>query len=111
MQNIQYIILRLVTGAVVFGGFKPETRVVGAKPENSITVTKPYTYVVVDGKDGPITSLAPYDTFALQGEMSEMTFPITSVLYYADFKDSSEARDAYLSTISGIVMPKKDIIL
>ena len=50
------------------------------------------------------------DTFAFQGEVQSMTFPITTVLQYGDFADCKEARDAYVSVTTGIVMPNKQII-
>lgn len=114
-----HIIIKLITGVVVFGGYKAENENTlkkfgieeqgsEATPERSITITKPYIYTT--NNEGNI-GLVPYDTFALQGEVKEITFPISSVLQYADFADCKEARDAYISIISGIVVPNKSIIL
>jgi hypothetical protein len=98
---MNHVILKLVTGAVVFGGY-------GGITDKYITITKPYTYIVNEkGEPG----IAPYDTFAFQGELSSMTFPFSTVLQYADFGDCKEARDAYVSVTTGIVMPTQKIII
>jgi len=100
---MNHVILKLVTGAVVFGGYH-----VNRSNDKNITITKPYTYIV--NEEG-IPGIAPYDTFAFQGELSSMMFPLSTVLQYADFGDCKEARDAYVSVTTGIVMPTQKIIL
>lgn len=99
---MNHIILKLVTGAVVFGGYDKKIT------DKQITISKPYTYII--NEEG-IPGIAPYDTFAFQGEMSSMTFPLSTVLQYGDFADCKEARDAYISVTSGIVMSNQKIII
>jgi hypothetical protein len=96
-----HVILKLVTGGVVFGGLE-------SKDSSNIIVNKPYTYIV--NEEG-IPGIAPYDTFSFQGELQQMVFPRTTVLQYGDFGDCKEARDAYISVTSGIVMPSQKIII
>lgn len=97
-----HVILKLVTGAVVFGGR------LDVRNTDEIVVSKPYTYIV---NDEGIPGIAPYDTYAFQGELTDMRFPMTTVLQYGDFADCKEARDAYISVTSGIVMPNNKIIV
>ena len=95
-----HIIIKLVTGAVVFG-------TLGIQDEGKIVINKPYTFIVHEG----LPSLAPYDAYAFQGEVSIMTFPMNTVLQYSDFAECTEARDAYISITSGIVLPNQNIII
>lgn len=96
-----HIIIKLVTGAVVFGSL-------GTLEDEYIKINKPYTFILTD--EG-LPAIAPYDSYAFQGDMSSMCFPINTVLQYSDFADCTEARDAYISTTSGILLPKQEIII
>jgi hypothetical protein len=99
----EYKIVKLNSGGVVFGESK-------GMIDDVCCIDKPFSYYMTS--DGANTTMAPYDSTVIQGEMDKITILKDNIVYVADFKTSCpEAFELYKKMTCTILVPDNSIIM
>jgi hypothetical protein len=100
IEQNDYILVKLLTGAVVFGQLT-------YSDENHLSISKPFEYLLTDKG----TTLSPYDMGSVQGEIQNVNIRQDKIIYAINFKDCPEALKAYQQATSAIIMSTPKIII
>lgn len=98
-MKYNYVVLKLITGEVLFGKFEGDF-------DGDIKINKPYTFF--KGEQG--ISIGPYDATLVQCDLEDVTFKKQTIIYFASYDHNNSVIEAYQKAVSPLILPTQKII-